>query len=394
MAVDIKVPVLPESVADATVGTWHKQPGDFVKRGENLLDLETDKVVLEVPAPSDGVLKEIVKNQGEVVKSDEVLAHLEAGSAPAEKPAAAAKAEEKPAAKPVEKAQGADLSPAVRRLVAEKDLDASQIKGTGKGGRVTKEDVENYKPASAPAQVQAPAMNLSSRAEKRMTMPRLRARIAERLLAAKQNTAMLTTFNEVDMTAVMELRNKYKDDFEKAHGVRLGFMSFFTKAAVEALKRFPDVNASIDGNDLVYHGFFDIGMAVSTERGLVVPVVRDADQLSMADIEKSIGNYAKKARDGQLTIEEMTGGTFTITNGGVFGSLLSTPIVNPPQSAILGLHKIQDRPVAENGQVVIRPMMYLALSYDHRIIDGKQSVQFLKTIKELIEDPARLMLEV
>lgn len=394
MAVDIKVPVLPESVADATVGTWHKQPGDFVKRGENLLDLETDKVVLEVPAPSDGVLKEIVKNQGDVVKSDEVLAHLEAGSASAEKPAAPAKAEEKPAAKPAEKAQDADLSPSVRRLAAEKDIDASQIKGTGKGGRVTKEDVENYKPASAPAQVQAPAMNLSGRAEKRMTMPRLRARIAERLLAAKQNTAMLTTFNEVDMTAVMELRNKYKDDFEKAHGVRLGFMSFFTKAAVEALKRFPDVNASIDGNDLVYHGFFDIGMAVSTERGLVVPVVRDADQLSMADIEKSIGNYAKKARDGQLTIEEMTGGTFTITNGGVFGSLLSTPIVNPPQSAILGLHKIQDRPVAENGQVVIRPMMYLALSYDHRIIDGKQSVQFLKTIKELIEDPARLMLEV
>lgn len=393
--VEIKVPGLPESVADATVGEWHKQPGDAVKRGENIVDLETDKVVLEVPAPKDGVLTKIVIQQGEVVEAEAVLAMFEIGATAA----APAKSEEKAAETPaVEEKSSDELSPAVRRLIAEHSLDASQIKGTGKGGRITKPDVEAFIKQQAQGGAKStsaqPAVAAGARQEKRVPMPRLRARVAERLMAAKNNTAMLTTFNEVDMQAVMALRSEYKESFEKKHGVRLGFMSFFTKAAVEALKRFPDVNASIDGNDLVYHGFFDIGMAVSTDRGLVVPIVRDADQLGMADIEKQIGSYAKRARDGQLTIEEMTGGTFTITNGGVFGSLLSTPILNPPQSAILGLHKIEQRPVVVNGEIVIRPMMYLALSYDHRIIDGKQSVQFLRTIKELIEDPARLLLEV
>ncbi len=388
--VEIKVPGLPESVADATVGEWHKQPGDAVKRGENLVDLETDKVVLEVPAPKDGVLSEILIPQGEVVEAGADLAKFDAGAAVASKPAKEESvAETKAEAKPSE-----ELSPAVRRLIAEHGLDASQIKGTGKGGRIIKQDVETFLSNQGGSKQATPAVAAGARQEKRVPMPRLRARVAERLMAAKNNTAMLTTFNEVDMQAVMTLRSQYKETFEKSHGVRLGFMSFFTKAAVEALKRFPDVNASIDGNDLVYHGFFDVGMAVSTDRGLVVPIVRDADQLSMADIEKQIGAYAKRARDGQLTIEEMTGGTFTITNGGVFGSLLSTPILNPPQSAILGLHKIEQRAVVVNGEIVIRPMMYLALSYDHRIIDGKQSVQFLKTIKELIEDPARLLLEV
>lgn len=397
MTSEIKVPALPESVSDATVGTWHKQAGDSVAMGETILDLETDKVVIEVPAPADGVLKEIKQQAGETVVADTVLAVFEEGAVakPAEtsKTEAPKTSEPKPAeTKSASPAQtNAPASPSVRRLASEKSIDLSSVSGSGKGGRITRSDIES---ASTGGSVSSSQQQSQGRIEKRVPMSRLRARIAERLLDAKNSTAMLTTFNEIDMTAVMELRKQYKDTFEKAHNVRLGFMSFFTKASIEALKRFPDVNASIDGNDLVYHGYFDIGMAVSTERGLVVPIVRDADQLSMADIESQVATFAKKARDNQLTLEEMTGGTFTITNGGVFGSLLSTPILNPPQSAILGLHKIEERAVVVNGQIVIRPMMYVALSYDHRVIDGKQSVQFLRTIKEMIEDPARLLLEV
>jgi 2-oxoglutarate dehydrogenase E2 component (dihydrolipoamide succinyltransferase) len=387
MTVEIKVPGLPESVADATVGTWHKQPGDHVARGENILDLETDKVVLEVPAPKDGVLKAILKQEGDLVVADDVLAQFEVGAASSAPKAAAAS----------DTARGDDLSPAVRRLIAEKGIDASLIKGTGKGGRITKADVENFVPAkTAAASKAAPVAPLSkpgAREEKRVPMNRMRKKIAERLLSSTQNTAMLTTFNEVDMKAVMDLRKVYKEAFQKKHNVKLGFMSFFISAALEALKRFPDVNASIDGDNLVYHGYFDIGVAVSTDRGLVVPVIRDTETLSMAGIEQQIIDYALRARDGKLSIEEMTGGTFTITNGGTFGSMLSTPILNQPQSAILGMHNIIERPVVVDGEIVIRPMMYLALSYDHRIIDGKTSVLFLKTIKELIEQPAQLTVE-
>jgi 2-oxoglutarate dehydrogenase E2 component (dihydrolipoamide succinyltransferase) len=389
MSIEVKVPMLPESVADATISTWHKKIGDSVSRDENLVDLETDKVMLEVPAPADGILKEILKPTGDVVQANQVIAVIEVG---AKQPAASKEsaavtpsvaAPAAAAAKPEEAIKSADtLSPSVRRVVAEHDVDVSQMKGTGKGGRLTKENV------------MAVVGGNSARLEKRVPMTRMRARIAERLLEVKQNTAMLTTFNDVNMHEVIELRNRYKEKFEKTHNVRLGFMSFFVKAAVEALRRYPAVNASIDGNDVVYHGYFDIGVAVSTERGLVVPVLRDADQMSMAEIEAKIGEYAQKARSGKLTMEEMQGGTFTITNGGVFGSLLSTPILNSPQSAILGMHKIEQRPVAENGQVVIRPMMYLAMSYDHRIIDGKDSVTFLVAIKEALEDPARLLLEI
>lgn len=406
MSIEIKVPVLPESVADATIVAWHKRPGDVVKRDENLVDLETDKVVLEVPASEDGVLEKILKEEGTTVTSSEILALLSAGSAQA-KPAA--KVEDKTtasesASKPAEYAASKEhtagmakanqgLSPSVRRLVGEHDVDVSQVKGSGKDGRITKEDVQAA--MSQPAvKKQEPVAFTSARPEQRVPMNRMRARIAERLLEVKQTTAMLTTFNEVNLQAVMDLRSRYKDQFEKKHGVKLGFMSLFTRAAVEALKRFPAVNASIDGNDVVYHGYYDIGIAVSTERGLVVPVLRDADSLNLAAIEKSIGEFAAKARAGKLSMEEMSGGTFTITNGGVFGSLLSTPILNSPQTAILGMHKIQERPIAENGQVVIRPMMYLALSYDHRLIDGKDSVQFLVAIKELLEDPARLLLDI
>ncbi|MDF2867488.1 MAG: dihydrolipoamide succinyltransferase [Gammaproteobacteria bacterium] len=394
MSIEIKVPVLPESVADATIVTWHKKPGDFVKRDENLVDLETDKVVLEVPAPEDGVLAEILKGEGDTVTSNEILATLKAGAA--QSSAAEAKPVTKVDAKPTEteKTIAADLSPSVRRLVGEHNVDASQVKGSGKDGRITKEDVRNSMSQPAAAKAGQQVAVTGTRPEQRVPMNRMRARIAERLLEVKQTTAMLTTFNEVNLQAVMNLRSQYKDSFEKKHGVKLGFMSFFTKAAVEALKRFPAVNASIDGNDVVYHGYYDIGIAVSTERGLVVPVLRDADSMSLAGIEKNLGDYAGKARAGKLSMEEMTGGTFTITNGGVFGSLLSTPIINSPQTAILGMHKIQERPVAENGQVVIRPMMYLALSYDHRLIDGKESVQFLVTIKELLEDPARMLLDI
>lgn len=409
MSIEIKVPELPESVADATVGTWHKQPGDAVQQGDNVVDLETDKIVLEVPAPESGTLGDIIKPEGEVVEADTVLAYLGEGSKSSssstkESDSQSADDSQASQASSEDKASKTDLTPAVRRLVAEHDLDPNNIPATGKKGKLTKADVEAYlnKQSSQPNQSaeskpdsKDPSISTTGeREEKRVPMSRLRARVADRLVSVQQETAMLTTFNEVDMQAVKDIRARYKDDFEKKHDIRLGFMSFFTKAAVEALKRFPDVNASIDGKDIIYHGYFDVGMAVSTDRGLVVPVIRDADQLGFADIEKHVADYGKRGRDGKLTMDELTGGTFTITNGGVFGSLLSTPIINPPQSAILGLHKIEDRAVVRDGQIVIRPMMYLALSYDHRIIDGKQSVQFLKTIKELIEDPARLMLEV
>ncbi|MDP1602146.1 MAG: 2-oxoglutarate dehydrogenase complex dihydrolipoyllysine-residue succinyltransferase [Legionella sp.] len=400
MSIEVKVPALPESVADATVATWHKKIGDTVTRDEILLELETDKVVLEVPAPADGTLSEILFKEGDTVTSNQILAKMEAGSA-AVKEKTPAKADESTAkvsdAASEEKAAG----PAVRRMLSENDLKASQVPGSGKDGRLTKDDVVSFiesnreksgKTTAAPAASAATAMG--AREERRVPMTRLRAKIAERLVQAQHNAAMLTTFNEVNLKAVMDLRAQYKDTFEKKYGVRLGFMSFFTKAVVESLKRFPAVNASIDGQDVVYHGYYDIGIAVSTERGLVVPVLRDADQLSMADIEKGINDSATRARQGKLGIEEMQGGTFTITNGGVFGSLLATPIINPPQTGILGMHKIEDRPIAEKGQVVIRPMMYVALSYDHRLIDGKESVQFLVSVKELLEDPARLLLNV
>jgi 2-oxoglutarate dehydrogenase E2 component (dihydrolipoamide succinyltransferase) len=399
MSIEVKVPVLPESVADATVAAWHKKVGDRVTRDENLLDLETDKVVLEVPAPADGVLSEILFQVGDTVGSGQLLAKITEGSAAAAAPEAPAAKEEKAA---VSANEDKSTSPVVRRMMAEHDVHPGQIQGSGKEGRITKEDGLAYiesnrqksaKPAEAKKEQPAPVA-MSAREERRVPMTRLRAKIAERLVQAQHNAAMLTTFNEVNLKAVMDMRAQYKDGFEKKHGVKLGFMSFFTKAVVESLKRFPAVNASIDGQDVIYHGYYDIGIAVSTERGLVVPVVRDADQLSMADIEMAINDAATKARLGKLSMEEMQGGTFTITNGGVFGSLLATPIINPPQTGILGMHKIEDRPVVEKGQIVIRPMMYLALSYDHRLIDGKDSVQFLVSVKELLEDPARLLLNV
>ncbi|KTC70185.1 dihydrolipoamide succinyltransferase subunit E2 [Legionella birminghamensis] len=400
MSIEVKVPTLPESVADATIAAWHKKVGDKVSRDENIVDLETDKVVLEVPAPMDGVLTEILFKEGDTVQANQILAKIEAGEAAAA-PAPAAETKTEPAAKE-ESREDKATGPAVRRMLSEHDLQAQQVTGSGKDGRLTKEDVVSFietnraksaQPA-APAASKEPSTAMGPREERRVPMTRLRAKIAERLVQAQHNAAMLTTFNEVNLKAVMDLRNQYKDQFEKKHGTKLGFMSFFTKAVVEALKLFPAVNASIDGQDIVYHGFYDIGIAVSTDRGLVVPVVRDADQMSMADIEKAINDSASRARQGKLSMEEMQGGTFTITNGGVFGSLLATPIINPPQTAILGMHKIQERPIAEKGQVVIRPMMYVALSYDHRLIDGKESVQFLVTVKELLEDPARLLLNV
>lgn len=400
MAVEVKVPLLPESITDATVSTWHKKAGDRVSRDENIVDLETDKVMLEVPSPTDGIIKEIIKDTGSTVNAQEVIAIIEEGAAsdkPAETAAkpAAAKEEKPAAAQQAASGQTPPLSPSARRAVAEHQVDVSQVTGTGKDGRITKENViaaaSGKTTSSASASVSLPA---GSRPEKRVPMTRIRARIAERLLEVKQSTAMLTTFNEINMAPVMELRNRYKDKFEKKYKVRLGFMSFFVKACVEALKRSPVVNSSIDGNDIVYHGYYDIGVAVSTDRGLIVPIIRDADKLSMAEIEIQIAEAAEKARAGKLSLEEMQGGTFTITNGGVFGSLMATPILNSPQCAILGMHKIQERPVVENGQIVIRPMMYVALSYDHRLIDGKESVTFLVTIKELLEDPARLVLEV
>ena len=392
-ASDIKVPVLPESVADATIATWHVQAGEAVSRDQNLVDIETDKVVLEVVAPADGSISEIIASEGSTVVAEEIIAKFVSGaSAPA---ASAAPAESE------DESDDSDaLSPSVRRLLAEKDIDASKVKGTGKGGRITKEDVEkhlNSSSAPAPAAKSAsnePSVAEGSRVEKRVPMTRLRKTIANRLLEAKNSTAMLTTFNEVNMKPIMDLRKQYQDGFEKRHGIRLGFMSFYVKAVTEALKRYPEVNASIDGDDIVYHNYFDISIAVSTPRGLVTPVLKDSDMLGMAGIEKGIRELALKGRDGKLSLAELQGGNFTITNGGVFGSLMSTPIINPPQSAILGMHKIQDRPMAVNGKVEILPMMYLALSYDHRIVDGKESVGFLVTVKEMLEDPTRLILDV
>ena len=398
---DVRVPTLPESVTDATVLTWHKKPGDPVSRDENLLDLETDKVVLEVPSPIDGVLTEIKAEAGAVVTSDDILAILTEGAVAAASPAA----NEPAADTPAESDDDPILTPAVRRLVKEMKIDPSHVTGTGKEGRILKSDVMRYldeqknqpaeaKEAKAAASAAPDDIALGPRDEKRVPMSRLRARVAERLLEAQANAAILTTFNEVDLQNVIELRKKYKDQFEKQHDTRLGFMSFFVKAAVEALKKFPAVNASIDGDEIVYHNYFDIGIAVGSPRGLVVPILRDADQMSFAEIEAPIREYGEKARDGSLSYDDLVGGTFTISNGGVYGSMLSTPILNPPQSAILGMHNIVERPVVVNGEIVIRPMMYLALSYDHRIIDGRESVQTLVTIKELLEDPARLMLQV
>jgi 2-oxoglutarate dehydrogenase E2 component (dihydrolipoamide succinyltransferase) len=397
-SVQIKTPTFPESVADGTVATWHKQPGEACSRDEHIVDIETDKVVLEVVAPADGVIGDILKAEGETVLSNEVLANFLVGASGAPAPVADAA----PAVAPAESDEDGVAGPAARKALAEAGLTAAQVKGTGKGGRITKEDVDSAvkaKPAAAPAAKAAPAampaLGADGRVEKRVPMTRLRATIAKRLVEAQQTAALLTTYNEVNMGPIMELRKKYKDEFIKAHnGTKLGFMSFFVKAATEALKRFPAVNASIDGNDMVYHGYQDIGVAVSTNRGLMVPVLRNTEAMGLADIESTIMDFALRGRDGKLGMDDMQGGTFTITNGGTFGSLMSTPIINPPQTAILGMHKIQDRPMAVNGQVVIQPMMYLALSYDHRMIDGKEAVQFLVTIKDLLEDPARLLLEI
>ncbi|HTK99324.1 MAG TPA: 2-oxoglutarate dehydrogenase complex dihydrolipoyllysine-residue succinyltransferase [Pseudomonadales bacterium] len=410
MTVEIKAPTFPESIADGTVAAWHKQPGEAAKRDDVLVEIETDKVVLEIVAPADGTLQQIVKAVGDVVLSEEVVGLFAEGAtaAAAPAPARAAAATAKPAAEPAIKAalerEAASVSPAARKLAAEQGVVLGRVDGTGKDGRVTKEDVLRaaaQKPARTPgppvATITPPSPPVSSdvRAERRVPMSRLRASIARRLVEAQHTAAMLTTFNEVDMQAVMTLRSRHKDEFEKRHnGIRLGFMSFFVRASVEALKRFPAVNASIDETDIVYHGYYDIGVAVSTDRGLVVPVIRDADALGLAQIEEQIRVYGTKARDGKLTIEDMSGGTFTISNGGVFGSLMSTPILNAPQTAVLGMHKIQERPVVLDGQIVARPMMYLALSYDHRLIDGQEAVRFLVTIKELLEDPARILLDL
>jgi 2-oxoglutarate dehydrogenase E2 component (dihydrolipoamide succinyltransferase) len=411
MTIEVRVPQLPESVADATLVSWHKKPGDAVARDENLVDLETDKVVLEVPAPAAGVLKEIKLGDGTTVTGGQLLAVIEEGAtavpgasapaimaAPSGATASARAASETKAATP---AASAKLSPAAKRVVEENKLDPGAVLGSGRDGRVSKSDVVNYlsakettpQVAKASPSAGTPAAR-GTRVEQRVPMTRLRARIAERLVQAQSTQALLTSFNEVDLKAVNELRGRYKEQFEKRHGVKLGYMSFFAKACALALKEFPSVNASVDGGDIVYHEFFDIGVAVSTDRGLIVPVLRDADHMSFADIEKSIANFAGRARAGTITMEELTGGTFTITNGGTFGSLLSTPIVNSPQSAILGMHKIQDRPVVVDGAVVVRPMMYVALTYDHRIIDGREAVQFLVTVKQCLEDPSRMVLGI
>lgn len=417
MTIEIKAPSFPESISEGTVATWYKQPGEAVNRDELIVDIETDKVVLEIVAPASGTITNVFKAEGETVLSSEVIAEFTAGNVaapvevlPTEKLVASDDAEAEDDSTAVASGE-CFASPAARKMIEENELDTCAITATGKGGRVTKEDVINHMkslqapaaevnrtvqqpaPVTATANVAMPMMG--DRPEKRVAMTRLRSTIAKRLVAAQQNAAMLTTYNEVNMQPIMDLRSRYKESFAKQHdGVKLGFMSFFVKAATEALKRFPGVNASIDGNDVVYHGYQDVGVAVSTERGLVVPVLRDAEHMSLADIEKTINSFGQKARDGKLAIEDMTGGTFTISNGGVFGSLLSTPILNPPQTAILGMHKIQERPMAVDGQVVIQPMMYLALSYDHRMIDGREAVQFLVAIKDLLEDPARILLQV
>ncbi|MGZ5068322.1 MAG: 2-oxoglutarate dehydrogenase complex dihydrolipoyllysine-residue succinyltransferase [Methylobacter sp.] len=420
MSIEVKVPNLPESVSDATLISWHKQPGDTVIKNENLVDLETDKVVLEVPAPESGILGNILKQDGSVVVSGEVLAMLEPQAVPQGEKTTLAEHEE-----PEHEETDIPLSPSVRRLIAENSLDPAVIKGTGKDGRLTKTDVMDYlhkktlqeaqlivptekaqpevpkekepeKPAPSTLTKEEAESRVASnlRPEQRVPMTRLRAKVAERLLQAQQNAAMLTTFNEVNMQNVIDLRNQYKERFEKKHHVKLGFMSFFVKASIEALKRFPAINASIDDNDIIYHGYYDICIAVSTERGLIVPVLRDADQLDFAGIEQSIVDFGTKTKTGTLTYDDLKGGTFTITNGGIFGSMLSTPILNPPQCAILGMHAIKERPVVENGQIVIRPIMYLALSYDHRLVDGREAVQFLVTIKECLESPAHLLLNI
>lgn len=400
MAIEIKAPQFPESVEEGSIATWHKQVGEAVSRDELIVDIETDKTVLEVVATENGVLTEIMKQEGDIVLSQELIGKIEAGAV-ASAPATPAETSTASAAESKTDAALA-ANPAAKKLAEENNVDLASVKGTGKDGRILKEDVQNALAApkaaastvSTPSKAAAPVLS-GERVEKRVPMTRLRATIAKRLLDAQHNAAMLTTFNEVNMGPLMDLRKQYKDLFEKTHnGTRLGFMGFFVKAAAEALKRFPAVNASIDGNDIVYHGYYDIGVAVSTERGLVVPVLRDCDRMSIAEVEGGIKDYAVAAKDGKLAIEDMTGGTFTITNGGVFGSLLSTPILNPPQTAILGMHKIQERPMAVNGQVVIQPMMYLALSYDHRMIDGKDAVQFLVAIKDMLEDPARMLLDV
>ncbi|MEZ9902625.1 2-oxoglutarate dehydrogenase complex dihydrolipoyllysine-residue succinyltransferase [Vibrio breoganii] len=406
MTIEILVPDLPESVADATVATWHKKPGERVERDDVLVDIETDKVVLEVPAPEAGVLEEIFEEEGATVLSKQLLAKIKLGAVAGEPTKDStedteASPDKRHKASLTEESNEA-LSPAVRRLLAEHNLSPSDVKGTGVGGRITREDVDAHLANAAKAAKAAPAatpaaepeLPAAARTQKRVPMTRLRKTVANRLLEAKNSTAMLTTFNEVNMKPIMDLRAQYKDSFEKRHDTRLGFMSFYVKAVTEALKRYPEVNASIDGDDIVYHNYFDISMAVSTPRGLVTPVLKDCDTLSFAEIEKGIKELAIKGRDGKLTVDELIGGNFTITNGGVFGSLMSTPIINPPQAAILGMHKIQDRPMAVDGKVEILPMMYLALSYDHRLIDGRESVGFLVTIKELLEDPARLLLDV
>jgi 2-oxoglutarate dehydrogenase E2 component (dihydrolipoamide succinyltransferase) len=406
MSFEILVPSLPESVADATLVVWHKHPGDWINEGDNLADLETDKVILEVPAQRSGTLKEVYKQNGETVLGGQVLAILEVQ-------AAAQKTQTPTTAQPIapktdaSSAEEPILSPSVRRLVAETEIDPASISGTGKHGRILKTDIEqflqeqpaavaaeNTKASASPHTPLSANANAILRPEQRVPMTRLRAKIAERLLQAQQNAAMLTTFNEVNLKAVMDLRNQYKDRFEEKHTIKLGFMSFFVKAAIEALKRFPAINASIDGNDIIYHGYYDIGIAVTTPRGLIVPILRDADQLDFAGIEKGIHNFGNKARNGSISVEDLSGGTFTITNGGIFGSMLSTPIINPPQCAILGMHAIKDRPVVENKEIVIRPIMYLALSYDHRLVDGKEAVQFLGIIKECLEAPAHLLLNI
>ncbi|QOC21157.1 2-oxoglutarate dehydrogenase complex dihydrolipoyllysine-residue succinyltransferase [Wenzhouxiangella sp. AB-CW3] len=397
MSVEVKVPNLPESVSDATVAKWHKKPGDSIARDENLVDLETDKVVLEVPAPADGVLKDISAEEGATVAEGELLGLMEEGEAPAadeekdDEPASddtgdkgkkEESADKAPSSKGRDRSAEKDLPPSARRLVAENDLDAGSIEGSGRGGRVTKGDVMKHMAGGA----------TGPRPEERVKMSRLRSRIAERMKEAQNTAAILTSFNEVNLKAVMDMRARYKEDFQQQHGVKLGFMSFFVKACCEALQKHPVVNASVDGEEIVYHGYQDIGIAVSTDRGLLVPILRDAHRMSLAEIEQGIADYADKARKGAIQLEDLQGGTFTITNGGVFGSLLSTPLLNMPQSAILGMHTIKERPIAENGEIVIRPMMYIALSYDHRIIDGKDAVQFLVAVKEALEDPARMLL--
>ena len=396
MAIEIKVPTFPESVADGTLTTWHKKPGDQVTEGEVIVDIETDKVVFEVPSLETGTIEKLLVNEGETVLSGQVIALVKKG---AEQTAKAETADIVTGEDDNKKSsvEAVAVMPAAQKMIDEKNIDASQITGSGKGGRILKEDViahvdkQQVKTGSVASPVIA---NGGDRVEKRVPMTRLRKRIAERLVEAQQNAAILTTFNEVNMQPVMDLRKRYQEKFEKTHGVRLGFMSFFVQAVVESLKRFPEINASIDGEDIVYHGFFDIGIAVGSPRGLVVPILRDAEQLNLAQIEQQIVDFGQRAKDGSLSLEEITGGTFSITNGGVFGSLLSTPILNPPQSGILGMHKIQQRPVVENDEIVIRPMMYLAFSYDHRIVDGKEAVQFLVSIKDIIEDPARLLLQI